>query len=82
MENNQKVFEVRINNIGIVKLKMLAVKRFNKTRLKLKGFLVQIRLKLYNKGHKVPIQAKAVAYIGLFLLGKALEWFKPYIIEY
>jgi hypothetical protein len=22
-----------------------------------------------------------VAYIGLFLLGKALEWFKPYLIE-
>ena len=42
-----------INDIGTVKLKMLAVKRFNGTRLKLKGFLVQIRLKLYNKGHKV-----------------------------
>ena len=39
MENNQKAFKVRINNIGIVKLKMLAVKRFNGTRLKLKGFL-------------------------------------------
>ena len=40
MENNQKVFKVRINNIGIVKLKILAVKRFNGIRLKLKGFLV------------------------------------------
>ena len=39
MENNQKVFKVRINNIGMVKLKMLVVKRFNRTRLKLKGFL-------------------------------------------
>ena len=34
---------------------MLVVKRFNKIRLKLKGFLAQIRLKLYNKGHKVPL---------------------------
>ena len=40
MENNQKVFSIRINNIGIVKLKMLAVKRFNRIRLKLKGFLI------------------------------------------
>ena len=61
---------------------MLAVKRFNRTRLKLKRFLAQIRLKLHNKGHKVLTQAKAVAYIGLFLTGKALKWFKPYIIEY
>ena len=41
-----------------------------------------MRLKLYNKGYKVAIQADAVAYIGLFLSRKALEWFKPYIIEY
>ena len=39
IENNQKAFKVRINNIGTVKLKMLAVKRFNRIRLKLKGFL-------------------------------------------
>ena len=82
MENNQKAFKVRINDIGTAKLKILAVKRFNRTRLKLKGFLVQIRLKLYNKGYKVPTQADAVAYTGLFLTEKALEWFKPYIIEY
>ena len=61
---------------------MPVVKRFNRIKTKLKGFLVQIKLKLYNKGHKVAIQADAVAYIGLFLLRKALEWFKPYIIEY
>ena len=52
---------------------MLIIKRFNRTRLKLKGFIIQIRLKLYNKGHKVATQANAVAYMGLFLLGKALE---------
>ena len=82
MENNQKVFSIRIDDIGMAKLKMPLVKRFNRIRLKLKGFIAQIRLKLYNKGHKVPIQANAVAYTRLFLLGKALEWFKPYIIEY
>ena len=61
---------------------MPAVKRFNRTRLKLKAFLIQIRLKLYNKGHKVSILANTVTYIGLFLLKKALEWVKPYIMEY
>ena len=54
IKNNQKAFKVRINNIGTVKLKMPAVKRFNRTRSKLKRFIAQIRLKLYNKGHKVP----------------------------
>ena len=39
IKNNQKAFKVRINNIGTAKLKMPAVKRFNRTRLKLKGFL-------------------------------------------
>ena len=82
MENNQKAFKIRINNIGTAKLKMPAIKRFNRIRLKLKGFLAQIRLKLHNKGHKVLIQAKAVAYTGLFLTEKALEWFKLYITEY
>ena len=51
-------------------------------RLKLKGFLAQIRLKLHNKGYKVPIQAEAVAYTRLFLLGKVLEWFELYMTEY
>ena len=37
---------------------------------------------MHNKGYKVPTLTNTVAYTGLFLLGKALEWFKPYIIEY
>ena len=53
IKNNQKAFKVRINNIGTAKLKMLAVERFNRIKSKLKRFLVQIRLKLHNKGHKV-----------------------------
>ena len=61
---------------------MLAVKRFNRIKSKLRGFLTQIRLKLYNKGHKIPVLANTVAYTGLFLLRRALKQFKPYIIEY
>ena len=40
------MFKVKINNIGTVKLKMLVIKRFDGIRLKLKGFLAQIKLKL------------------------------------
>ena len=53
IENNQKAFNTKITDIRILRLKMLTIERFNRTKLKLKGFFTQIRLKLYNKGHKV-----------------------------
>ena len=40
---------------------------------KLKGFLIQIKIKITNKKLGLLIVIKQVAYIGLFLLGKALE---------
>ena len=46
---------------------MPSVKRFNKEKLKLKGFLTQIKLKVRYKGIKLPIIVDQVAYIGLFL---------------
>ena len=39
-------------------------------------------LKLRYKGPKIATLADAVAYVGIFLTGKALEWFKLYLIEY
>ena len=39
-------------------------------------------LKLRYKRPKIAILADAVAYTGIFLTGKALEWFKLYLIEY
>ena len=48
---------------------------------KLKEFLIQIKFKIVNKGLGLLIVIKQVAYIELFLLGKVLEWFKPYFIE-
>src|SRR6266576_1210327 len=39
-------------------------------------------LKLRYKGPKIAILADAVAYAGIFLTGRALEWFKLYLIEY
>ena len=45
---------------------------------KLKGFLTQIKIKITNKGLGLLIVIKQVAYIGLFLTERVLEWFKPY----
>ena len=39
-------------------------------------------LKLKYKGPKIATPADAVIYIGMFLTGKALEWFKLYLTEY
>ena len=48
---------------------------------KLKGFLTQIKIKITNKGLELPTVIKQVAYTGLFLTGRVLEWFKPYLTE-
>ena len=48
---------------------------------KLKGFLIQIKIKITNKGLGLPTVIKQVAYTGLFLIGRVLEWFKPYFTK-
>ena len=48
---------------------------------KLRGFLIQIKIKITNKGLGLPIVIKQVAYIGLFLSGRVLKWFKPYLTK-
>ena len=48
---------------------------------KLKGFLTQIKIKIINKGLGLPTAIKQVTYIGLFLTGRVLEWFKPYLTK-
>jgi hypothetical protein len=72
----------KINSIGIFKIKMPSVKQFSGEKSKLKGFLTQIKLKIRYKGMKLPIVINQVAYIGLFLAGRVLEWFELYLIEY
>ena len=39
-------------------------------------------LKLRYKGLKIVILADIVIYTGIFLIGKALKWFKLYLIKY
>ena len=60
---------------------MLSVEYFIGELYKLKGFFIQIKIKIINKGLGLLIFIKQVAYVGLFLLGRVLEWFKPYFIE-
>ena len=60
---------------------MLLVKYFLGEAYKLKGFLMQIKIKITNKGLGLLIVIKQVAYIGLFLIGRVLKWFKPYFTK-
>jgi hypothetical protein len=68
--------------MGISKVKMPLIKRFSGEKVKLKGFLTQIKLKIRYKGQKLPIVVDQVAYIGLFLVGQTLKWFKLYLVKY
>ena len=60
---------------------MPSVKYFIGELYKLRGFLIQIKIKITNKGLGLLIVIKQVAYTGLFLLGKVLEWFEPYLTK-
>ena len=60
---------------------MLSVKYFLGEVYKLKGFFTQIKIKITNKGPGLPTVIKQVAYIGLFLIKRVLEWFKPYFTK-
>ena len=52
---------------------MPSVKRFSGEKVKLKGFLTQIKLKIRHKGVKLSIVVDQVAYAGLFLTGYILK---------
>ena len=60
---------------------MLLVKYFLREVYKLKGFLIQIKIKIINKGLGLLIAIKQVTYTELFLTKRVLEWFKPYLTK-
>ena len=60
---------------------MPLVKCFLGEAYKLKGFLTQIKIKITNKRPGLPTAIKQIAYTGLFLIGRVLKWFKPYLTE-
>ena len=39
-------------------------------------------LKLRYKGPKIAMLVYTIAYAGIFLIGKVLEWFELYLMEY
>jgi hypothetical protein len=41
-----------------------------------------MKLKIRYKGQKLPIVVDQIAYTGLFLAGRILEWFELYLVEY
>jgi hypothetical protein len=55
LTSNGVVLDNKINSIKISKVKMPLIKRFSGEKMKLKGFLTQIKLKIRYKGQKLPI---------------------------
>ena len=82
LQGNNAVQDERLNNIGLIKVKMPLIKRFNGTKSKLKEFLMQIQMKVQSKGLKLLILADTVVYIRLFLTKEPLKWFKSYFLEF
>ena len=60
---------------------MLLVNYFLGEAYKLREFLIQIKIKITNKGLGLLTVIEQVAYIRLFLLGRVLEWFKLYLTK-
>jgi len=81
LTNNNAILEDRINGIGASKIKLPSVERFTGEKSKLKGFLAQMSFKVTQEGAKLATPMDKVVYAGLFLSGRALEWFEPYLTE-
>ena len=73
INQGQEAFNNKLNSIGTNAVKLLAVKWFNGIRIKLKGYFIQISLKLKYKRPKIVTPVDAVIYTGIFLIGRALE---------
>jgi hypothetical protein len=81
LTDNNAILENRLNDIGIQKMKLPSIERFAGERSKLKGFLTQMHFKVTQEAAKLATPMDQVAYAGLFLTGRALEWFEPYLTE-
>ena len=60
---------------------MPLIKKFNKDQLKLKGFLMQIKIRINNEGLKLATPFNKVIYAGMHLIEKPLKWFQLYLSE-
>ena len=57
----------------MAKVKLPLIKRFLGKKSKLKGFLTQMNFKITQEGLKLVTSIDQIVYIGLFLIGRALE---------
>ena len=46
INNNTQVLDNKVNEIGMTKVKLLSIERFDSTKSKLKEFLLQIKFKI------------------------------------
>ena len=53
MNTNTQALDNKVNEIGMTKVKLLFVECFDGTKLKFKGFLLQIRFKITQKSLKI-----------------------------
>ena len=60
---------------------MPSVEYYSGEVYKLRGFLTYIKIKITNIRPGLPTVIKQVAYTELFLTGRVLEWFKPYLTK-
>jgi len=81
LTNNNTILKEQLNGIGALKVKLPLVKCFAGEKSRLKGFLAQMSFKVQQEGAKLATSIDQVVYAGLFLLGRALKWFKPYLTK-
>ena len=60
---------------------MPSIEKFNRDQSKLKKFLMQIKIRIDNKGPKLATPFNKIIYAGMHLIGKPLKWFQLYLSE-
>ena len=78
---NQAALKQQLNKHSYWSVKILSVEYYLGEVYKLKKFLTQIKIKITNKGLRLPTVIKQITYTGLFLTGRVLKWFKPYFTK-
>ena len=71
--DNQAVMKEQLNMQKHQPVKMPLIEKFNRDWLKLKGFLMQIKIRIDNKGFKLVTPFNKIIYAGMHLIGKPFK---------
>jgi len=71
--DNQAVIKEQLNAQKYQPVKMPAIKKFNKNQLKLKKFLMQIKIRINNEGLKLATLFNKIIYTGMHLIRKPFK---------